>query len=113
MLPLSERVKYAIEHAPGNLTPTSVAVKIGCSREAILQWISGETKNIKNEYLFAFADLTGFEARWIATGEGPERTDAHVAAVLKAMQDMPEYRRADLAKISSAMAAPDTDQLAS
>ncbi len=67
---LSERVAHAIK-VSGH-TPSSVARAIGCTPAAVLQWISGSTKNIKNEYLFALADATGFEPRWIATGQGRE-----------------------------------------
>ncbi len=67
-----ERVSYALETA--GLTPAAAAKQLKCSREAIQQWISGKTKNIKNELLFSFSDLTHFEARWIATGKGPVRT---------------------------------------
>lgn len=67
-----ERVAHALDAA--GLTPAAAAKQIGCSREAIQQWISGRTKNIKNELLFSFSDLTRFEARWLATGKGPMRT---------------------------------------
>jgi hypothetical protein len=33
-----------------------MARQIGCSSAAIYQWIKGDTKNIKNELLFALAD---------------------------------------------------------
>jgi transcriptional regulator with XRE-family HTH domain len=67
-----ERVTAALEST--GLSPAAAAKRLGCSREAIQQWISGKTKNIKNELLFSFSDLTRFEARWIATGKGPIRT---------------------------------------
>jgi len=66
-----DRISYALETA--GLTPAAAAKKLKCSREAIQQWISGKTKNIKNDLLFSFSDLTRFEARWIATGKGPVR----------------------------------------
>ena len=69
---LADRVAHAIK-ASGH-TPSSAARAIGCTPAAVLQWVSGKTKNIKNEFLFALADATGFEARWIGTGEGPDRT---------------------------------------
>lgn len=68
---LGERVKHAVVES--GLSAEQIGARIGCSREAISQWINGPTKNIKNELLFAFCDVTGFRARWIATGEGPER----------------------------------------
>jgi transcriptional regulator with XRE-family HTH domain len=68
---LSERVRHAIEQS--GHTPSSVSRVIGCTPAAVLQWISGDTKNIKNDLLFALADATKFEARWIGTGNGPMR----------------------------------------
>lgn len=66
------RVEFALDES--GHTPTSTAKKIGCKPQAISQWISRPDTNIKNPLLFKFADLTGFEARWIATGEGPQRS---------------------------------------
>lgn len=65
-----QRIAYAIAQA--NQTPASIARMIGCTSAAVYQWIKGDTKDIKNDYLFALADATGFEARWIAIGKGPE-----------------------------------------
>lgn len=67
-----QRVAHVIEQS--GQSPAAMARIVGCTPAAIYQWISGETKDIRNEYLFALADATGFNARWIATGEGPERT---------------------------------------
>lgn len=53
----------------------TLAAAIGCSSSAISQWIAGTTTNIKLDLLFKLADETQFEARWIATGEGPQRPD--------------------------------------
>lgn len=104
------RVEFALSE--NGLTPTSAAPLIGCTREAILQWIDGSTKNIKNELLFALADLTKFEARWIATGSGNQRSvkpiyDTKIQTVVLAMEKMTEYRKDDLVKISNTFAQPD------
>ncbi len=72
MSTLSDRVSKAIKES--GLSATAVAKSLGCSPEAVIQWMNGPTKNLKGEFLFALADLTGYEARWIATGELPERT---------------------------------------
>lgn len=66
------RIKFALDKS--GHTPTTAAKKIGCKPQAISQWISKPDTNIKNNLLFEFADLTGFEARWIATGEGPQHS---------------------------------------
>lgn len=72
MSTLSERVTRAVRES--GHSATSAAKAIGCTPEAVLQWMNGPTKNLKGEFLFALADLTGFEARWIATGDAPEKT---------------------------------------
>lgn len=66
-----QRIAYAIEQS-GN-SPASIARIIGCSSAAIYQWIKGTTKDVKNDLLFDLADATGFEARWIGTGKGPQK----------------------------------------
>jgi len=73
-----ERIAHAIEES--GQTPAAVARLIGCTSAAVYQWIRGETKDIKNDLLFALADATGFHARWIATGEGPAKLTEDVRA---------------------------------
>ena len=68
----SDRVTKAIKES--GHSATSAAKEIGCTPEAVIQWMNGPTKNLKGDFLFALADLTGFEARWLATGKLPERT---------------------------------------
>lgn len=63
------RIAYAIEKA--GLDVVVVARELNCTRPAVDQWIAGTTKNLKSEFLFGLEDLTGFSARWIATGVGP------------------------------------------
>lgn len=50
-----------------------IAVECGVAPSAVTQWISGESKSLKPENLFALADATGFNARWIGIGKGPEK----------------------------------------
>lgn len=50
-----------------------IAVECGVAPSAVTQWISGESKSLKPENLFALADATGFSARWIGIGKGPEQ----------------------------------------
>ena len=44
-------------------------------------------------FLWALADATGFEARWISTGEGDERVDIPIRHVTSMMQAMEPKRR--------------------
>jgi transcriptional regulator with XRE-family HTH domain len=68
---LCDRVRHILDNC--GLTISDLARRIGCTPSTISQWKSGETTRIRPEHLFPFADATGFEARWIGTGEGPAR----------------------------------------
>lgn len=95
---LGKRIEYALEHS--GHSNTSAANLIGCKPQAISQWISGATKNIKNDLLFKFAEITGFEARWIVTGEGPPQLSQairHTVEAMKLMQPEQQYLVARLA----------------
>lgn len=50
-----------------------VAKACGVANSAVTQWIDGTTKSIRPDNLYALAGITGFNARWLAIGEGPER----------------------------------------
>ena len=97
---LADRVIKAIEASGHNAS--SIARQIGCSPEAVLQWMSGSTKNIKNEFLFALADITKFNARWLATGDGPEidsyAMNRHIQHVVAVMEKMPDVVQAEAVK---------------
>lgn len=105
LLTLSGRVGYAM-HKSGQNAP-KVAKALGISRPAVDQWNDGQTKNIKNELLFKLADLTGFSARWIATGDLPMidiYSDPRILHVAKAMSNLPEYARDELVKNADSVA---------
>ncbi|WP_263139865.1 helix-turn-helix transcriptional regulator [Pseudomonas sp. RIT-PI-AD] len=41
---------------------------------AVTQWVTGESKTLKAESVFALAKATGFRAEWLTFGTGPERS---------------------------------------
>lgn len=90
---LGGRVAHAVQASTYPIE--SIAARMGISKQAIYQWIDGRTKNIRNEHLFPFADITGFSPRWIATGDGPQRPprydDHRVRHILKVMEALPDY----------------------
>lgn len=88
---LSERVGHIIRET--GLSPSAIAKVIGITASAVLQWESGHTKTIKPEHLFKLADMTGFSARWIGTGDGPERDPAATNHRVKDLID--NYARLD------------------
>lgn len=81
------RIQYILDMTGHN--PASIAKLIGCAPAAVYQWIDGSTKNLKEQFLWKLADVTGFEARWISLGEGvPMKSAAikHADQVLMAME---------------------------
>jgi SOS-response transcriptional repressor LexA len=50
-----------------------IAALCGVANSAVTQWITGESKSLRPENLYALADATGFEAEWLGVGRGPER----------------------------------------
>lgn len=67
---VGQRIRYAIQQA--GLKQADIQRATGVTRSAVSQWISGDIITVKAEYLFLIADATGFEARWLATGKGPQ-----------------------------------------
>lgn len=70
MTTLGERVARAINES--GVTAKTVAEACNISVQAVYAWKRGDVKDLRNENLFCLADVTGFEARWIGTGAGPE-----------------------------------------
>lgn len=104
---LSERVSEAINNG---LTPSVPEVAKACdvSVQAVYQWMNGDTKQIMGEKLVELAEITGYSARWIATGKGDPkvtyaRTDQE-AHVLRAMQKMEGYQKDMVVKIADTVA---------
>lgn len=88
----TQRIRFAITES--GHTPSSVSRLIGCEPAAIYQWLSGSTKNLKEPLLWALADVTGFEARWISMGIGPMKlppSTRRAIDTLKAMEPEAQY----------------------
>lgn len=66
----NERITKAVLNSKYNAA--EVARRMGIKPPSLSQLMKGVSKNLKMENLFSLADITGFSARWIATGEGPE-----------------------------------------
>ena len=69
---MGQRIEKAITDSGADVR--QIAQVCGVTPQAVYAWMRGDVKNLRGENLFALADQTGFEARWIATGESPERT---------------------------------------
>lgn len=86
---LGERVAIAINES--GISVKDVAAACRATVQAIYAWKRGEVKDLRNDNLFALADITKFEARWIATGQGPDRPPSDRKE--KALLDL--YRASD------------------
>ncbi|WP_434603627.1 helix-turn-helix domain-containing protein [Pseudomonas sp. Z4-7] len=59
-----------------------IAALCGVANSAVTQWITGESKSLRPENLYALAKATGFRAEWLAIGEGDEQevSEANVSS---------------------------------
>ena len=91
---LHERIFRAIESSRYN--QKEIADYCQVSPGAVTQWKKGDVKNLKFDNLYRLADITEFSARWLAIGEGPERTaelpgvqlTSHESALLSIYRDL-------------------------
>lgn len=112
----SQRIAFAIKTS--RLRQADLVRATGATRSAVSQWINGQIIKIGAEHIFAIADATGFEARWLATGDGPmthledERTKALCRiydqldergrdAVLRVAESESSYAAGDARKVSN------------
>lgn len=71
MSDLSIRIQDAVEAAKRNgYSVATIAAACGVSRQAVYQWLNGETKKIDGDNLVELAEVSGYSSRWIATGKG-------------------------------------------
>jgi transcriptional regulator with XRE-family HTH domain len=88
---LGERISKAITASQTDVKDVAKACDI--SAQAVYAWMRDEIKDLRNANLFELARLTGFNAEWIATGNGPEVSNyknARIQHVLQVMESMPD-----------------------
>ncbi len=99
---LSERIQRAIKVViDSGRMQKDIADYCGVSPGSVTQWKNGQTKNLKFDNLYRLADLTGFSARWLAIGEGPERSvelpgvqlTSHESALLSIYRDLTQEQQ--------------------
>lgn len=75
-----ERIARAI--ALSGKKKGEIASLCGVANSAVTQWISGESKSLRPENLYALAKATGFRAEWLAIGEGAEveQSDSNIGS---------------------------------
>lgn len=85
-----ERIARAI--AVSGKKKGEIAAACGVANSAVTQWITGESKSLRPENLYALAKATGFRAEWIAIGEGSERELPEPSNVAPASQPELSFR---------------------
>ena len=89
---LHERIRLAIKAAKARGNPVAkIAFAYGISRQAIYQWRDGSTTSIDGANLVYLAEMSGYNAKWIATGQGdpqPVDFDEATLSVVKAWKMM-------------------------
>lgn len=75
----NERIARAIQ-ASGK-SKSEIAKLCEVAPSAVTQWLSGESKTLKAESVFALAKATGFNAEWLTFGIGPERAEDQVSSI--------------------------------
>lgn len=68
----NERIARAISLS--GKSKSEIAGLCGVAPSAVTQWISGESKTLKAESVFALAKATGFRPEWLTFGTGPEKS---------------------------------------
>lgn len=63
-----ERIAAAIKHS--KKLKKVIAQECGVTGSAVTQWVTGDSKSMKPENLFALAASTGVSAEWLANGTG-------------------------------------------
>jgi phage repressor protein C with HTH and peptisase S24 domain len=64
-----ERIAAAIKHS--KKLKKVIANECGVTGSAVTQWVTGDSKSMKPENLFALAAATGVSAEWLANGTEP------------------------------------------
>jgi transcriptional regulator with XRE-family HTH domain len=103
MSTLADRIIEAMDKSGVSVKQVAAACEV--SYQAVRKWRTAETKKLEAGNLVRLAALTGFEPRWILTGEGPRvryyaRTEAQ-AHTLKVMETMSEDDQTKIPEIAS------------
>lgn len=106
MSSLADRITEAMDGA--QVSVTQVAKACGVSYQGVRKWRTGETINLDASNLLALAEITGYEPKWLLTGEGPRvrryaRNEAQ-ANTLKVMEDLPIDEQAKIPALANLLA---------
>ena len=84
------------------VTPVELAKAAGTTRQAVYQWLNGETKTLKGETLVGAARILKANPDWLGSGKGdelaaPETGSSGLSAdaleVARAWMQLPDYKQ--------------------
>jgi transcriptional regulator with XRE-family HTH domain len=106
MSTLAERIIESMDKA--GVSVTQVAAACNVSYQAVRKWRTADTLHLDAGNLLKLAELTGFEPKWLLTGEGPRvrvyaKNEAQ-ANTLKVMEAMPEAEQTKVPEIAHLLA---------
>lgn len=81
----------------------------GMSKSVVNQLKSGKMKSFAARYAYKLEENTGFCAKWLQIGEGPQRSDPDIRQAVKIMEEMDLPRRKMAVKVIAPLAEPDGD----
>lgn len=92
LMRMIDRINEAIDASKKSVA--EVARACGISVQAVYKWRKGGNDVIEAAHVFAVADLTGFSARWLTLGEGPQRTPPQAPTMTDEEKRLVEHYRA-------------------
>lgn len=108
---LHERITEAVAAAAKNgYSVAHIATACEITPQAVYQWMKlGETKSLEGRNLVELAELSGFNAMWIAKAKGPKSDARPIRQAVKLMRQMTPERQADAVKIIAPLVEQEVD----
>lgn len=100
MKTLAERIRHLMEDR--GVSAAELAKAAGARRQAVYQWLSGETKTLRGESLMGAARALRANPEWLASGkgdvdakpaEGAQGLSAAAIEVARAWMRLPDYKQ--------------------
>jgi len=98
--------RITIARTAANLSKTELAKLVGVSNPTVSDWESGDIKKLEAENLLKLCEVLHVSPRWLQFGEGDMTTgnyDKKIQTVLRAMENMPEYKKDMLVQASTSL----------
>jgi hypothetical protein len=75
----------------------------GMTKSVVNQLKTGKMKSFAARYAYKLEENSGFCAKWLQLGEGPQKLDPDIKQAMKIMESMRPPRRKDAVKVVSSL----------